>query len=110
MNGWTRFGLVVLRLVIGWHFLFEGIEKLESWHKGPTEGQPIWSAEGYLREAQGPLAWWFRQQAGDLDADAVAKLRLPTEPGKLSPELEADWKRKFDNFAGPAGIRGHFCH
>jgi uncharacterized membrane protein YphA (DoxX/SURF4 family) len=99
MNSWTRIGLILLRVTIGWHFLFEGIEKLESWNRGPAEGQPVWSAEGYLREAQGPLAWWFRQQAGDLDADALAKLTFPAEPGKLSPDLEMDWRKQFDRFA-----------
>jgi uncharacterized membrane protein YphA (DoxX/SURF4 family) len=37
---------VVLRLVIGWHFLFEGLSKFE------TDG---WTSEPYLREANGPL-------------------------------------------------------
>jgi uncharacterized membrane protein YphA (DoxX/SURF4 family) len=104
MNTWTRFGLVLLRVVIGWHFLFEGIEKLDSWYHGPREGKPVWSAEGYLREAQGPLAWWFREQAGDPDADALARLTPEalqadaTQPGALSKALETEWKDTFDRF------------
>jgi len=52
----TRFFLVMLRLAIGWHFLFEGFEKLNN---------PAWSSEAYLREASGPLANRFQELAGD---------------------------------------------
>ena len=83
MNTWTRIGLILLRVVIGWHFLFEGLEKLDSWYHGPREGKPVWSAEPYLRESQGPLAWWFREQAGDLDQEALAMLTLPEGTPRL---------------------------
>jgi uncharacterized membrane protein YphA (DoxX/SURF4 family) len=97
MNIWTRIGLVCLRLVIGWHFLFEGIEKVESWYHGPREGQPVWSSEGYLRESQGPLAWWFRGQVGDPDAEALAQL-TQDQPNQL-PAIVADkWQKQFDAF------------
>lgn len=46
---WTRFqtiALVTLRIVIGWHFLYEGLAKLTN---------PYWTAAGYLAESQG----WF---------------------------------------------------
>ncbi len=56
MGQGTRFFLVLLRLAIGWHFLVEGLDKLQS---------PTWSSEGYLREASGPLAPKFRELAGD---------------------------------------------
>ena len=44
--------LVLLRIAIGWHFLTEGLEKVESTRYGK---QPF-SAEIYLRNATGPLA------------------------------------------------------
>ncbi|MBK8088850.1 MAG: DoxX family protein [Chitinophagaceae bacterium] len=37
-----RYGLVVLRILIGWHFLYEGIIKLYN---------PLWTAKGYLLSA-----------------------------------------------------------
>src|SRR5262249_21213987 len=58
-QGWgvsTRYFLVLLRLAIGWHFLIEGLDKLNS---------ATWSSEAYLREASGPLAPVFRELAGD---------------------------------------------
>ena len=43
-----------LRLLIGWHFFYEGIVK---WYS------PDWSAFGYLRTAQGPFASLFQSLA-----------------------------------------------
>ena len=44
--------LTLLRIGIGWHFLYEGLAKLID---------SRWSAAGYLRNATGPLAAEFRQ-------------------------------------------------
>jgi thiosulfate dehydrogenase [quinone] large subunit len=56
--------LVLLRTLIGWHFLYEGYYKLvlPAWS---TSGQPLghWSAAGYLRAATGPLANVFHSLA-----------------------------------------------
>ena len=43
--------LTVLRVVIGWHFLYEGVSKLTS---------TTWSAAGYMKASRGPLAEFFR--------------------------------------------------
>jgi thiosulfate dehydrogenase [quinone] large subunit len=43
--------ITVLRVVVGWHFLYEGIAKLTS---------PSWSAAGYLKQARGPFAELFK--------------------------------------------------
>ena len=43
--------LTVLRVVIGWHFLYEGVAKLTS---------STWSAAGYMKASRGPLADLFR--------------------------------------------------
>jgi thiosulfate dehydrogenase [quinone] large subunit len=48
--------VVVLRVVIGWHFLYEGIAKLTS---------PSWSAVGYLRASRGPFAALFKSIANN---------------------------------------------
>ena len=54
MNGISRFFLILLRIAIGWHFLFEGIEKVESMRRGMTETSRPFSSAGYLNEASGP--------------------------------------------------------
>ena len=52
--------LVVLRMSIGWQLLYEGLWKIQSL------GTPNpWSAEGYLKNAQGPMRHTFRAMTGD---------------------------------------------
>ena len=48
--------LVALRMLIGWHFLYEGIAKLLN---------PYWTSAGYLQAAQGPFADAFVALAAD---------------------------------------------
>ncbi len=43
--------ITVLRVIVGWHFLYEGIAKLTS---------TTWSAAGYMRASRGPFAELFR--------------------------------------------------
>jgi len=93
MSGLTRFFLVLMRLVIGWHLLFAGIEKFRK------DG---WTSEGYLRESYGPLAPTFRRVAGDAVLDRVTLLPLSddSELGKaLPPALAAEWDAYFEQFA-----------
>jgi thiosulfate dehydrogenase [quinone] large subunit len=56
--------LLVLRTLVGWHFLYEGYFKmmLPGWSPG---GQPLpaWHAAAYLQSAGGPFQPVFRQLA-----------------------------------------------
>ena len=54
--------LVVLRTLIGWHFLYEGYYKLilPGWSSA-GERLAGWSAAGYIRAGSGPLAWLLRR-------------------------------------------------
>jgi thiosulfate dehydrogenase (quinone) large subunit len=56
--------LVLLRTLIGWHFLYEGLVKI-LWPAWSRAGVPLgrWSAAGYLRAAEGPFASLFRALA-----------------------------------------------
>jgi len=53
--------LVILRTLIGWHFLYEGYYKLmlPAWS---PDGKPLpsWTSAGYLKAASGPLARVFQ--------------------------------------------------
>jgi thiosulfate dehydrogenase (quinone) large subunit len=53
--------LIVLRTLIGWHFLYEGYFKLlqPAWSRAGVPLEPF-SASGYLRSANGPLASIFQ--------------------------------------------------
>ncbi len=63
---WTTLGacilLVVLRIAIGWQFLYEGLWKI----KAQSTARP-WTSAGYLRNARGPLRKVFRGMTGDAD-------------------------------------------
>jgi len=74
---------VLLRIAIGWHFLYEGMEKWESRHK---PGKPF-SAEVYLRNSTGPLAPYFRGLVSDVNG--LAKL----DPPRLKAAWAADAER-----------------
>lgn len=78
MNSFTKIFLVLLRLAIGWHFLVEGFEKIQSVDLvGPTTRNRPWSSAGFLRESSGTFAPFFRQQAGDPDLAAIERIRVP---------------------------------
>ena len=47
---WQLWSLVILRVAIGWHFLYEGIVKLLN---------PNWSSLGYLMDSKGLFAGIF---------------------------------------------------
>src|ERR1043166_1717259 len=84
--------LVLLRLAIGWDFLFEGIEKYRSVSTGESvaigkpwageSGKP-WTSEPYFREGTGPLAKFVRSRIGDTDDLLLA--RLTVSPGNDQP-------------------------
>ena len=56
--------LIVLRTLVGWHFLYEGYFKLwrPAWSR---DGAPLaaWSSAGYLHAASGPFASLFHHLA-----------------------------------------------
>jgi len=93
--------LVLLRLAIGWHFMFEGLNKLRS----VGTSKPF-SSEIYFREAEGPLGDFFRTRIGDPDQLALTRL-TPVEGAEkatekiadyLPPIIQAEWKAYFDAF------------
>ena len=65
LSHWPLVAITLLRVVVGWHFLYEGIAKLTS---------ASWSAAGYLRQARGPFAGLFRWLASEPNMLANADL------------------------------------
>ncbi len=68
MRSFSRIGglailmIIVLRLSIGWQFLYEGLWKVKSYQTAKP-----WSAVGYLKNSQGPFREKFREMTGDPD-------------------------------------------
>jgi thiosulfate dehydrogenase (quinone) large subunit len=48
--------ITVMRVLVGWHFLYEGISKLTS---------SSWSAAGYMRASRGPFSALFKSIANN---------------------------------------------
>ncbi len=76
----AAFFLILLRIAIGWHFLYEGWEKVES----RVNGHKPFSAEIYLRNSAGPFAPYFRSLIPD--ADGLQTL----DPATLKQNAAAD--------------------
>lgn len=73
VTGWTIVFLVLLRIVIGWHFAYEGAWKLV---------QEDWRATGYLTQSIGPLRPLF--------------LKFVEDPDGLERLTEASVNRRID--------------
>lgn len=58
-SGFQTTVLVVLRILVGWHFFYEGLAKLLN---------PYWTAAGYLAESK----WWFSGLFLNLAANPTA--------------------------------------
>lgn len=70
LGGFQITALVALRMLVGWHFLYEGVAKLTN---------PAWSSVGYLQGSQGWFSGMFRDLA--MNSGAVATVDLLNEWG-----------------------------
>ena len=65
LSRWPMIAITVLRVMVGWHFLYEGIAKMTA---------ASWSAAGYLKQARGPFAGLFKWLAAQPNLLANADL------------------------------------
>jgi uncharacterized membrane protein YphA (DoxX/SURF4 family) len=93
----TAVFLILLRLAIGWHFLFEGLNKVQSTYTGPTETvagkKAPFSSAGFFREANGPLGRVFRWGIGDANQEALARLTVQPIPADQDPATYPPYQR-----------------
>jgi uncharacterized membrane protein YphA (DoxX/SURF4 family) len=106
----AAFFLLLLRLAIGWHFLYEGYQKV--WvtdFTGATTTARPFSSAAYFRAAPGPAGQAMRQAIGDPDDEALAMLTvLPVPEGedpagfpphkRVPPGLSTAWHGLVDRF------------
>jgi uncharacterized membrane protein YphA (DoxX/SURF4 family) len=76
--------MVILRLSVGSHFLYEGVWKIK---------HPEFSAEGFLTQAKGPAAWIFCAMVPDMDG----RERLKIEKLVSAQSLIDRWKKVLDD-------------
>lgn len=92
--------LVLLRLVIGWHFWIEGTKKVEyDRHESQLRLSPSFSAEGFLTQAKGPLAELFHAQAPDDHgyATLLATPRQNVQPTADELAQRAKWQSEYNS-------------
>ena len=83
LGGCAIIFIVILRLSIGWQFLYEGLWKCDS-----MQSSRPWTAAGYLKNAQGPFRDTFRDMTGD-----------PNELNWLDHDhMEAKWDAWYKRF------------
>jgi uncharacterized membrane protein YphA (DoxX/SURF4 family) len=81
--------LVLLRLTIGWHFLYQGLAKLED---------PAFSSAGFLGQAKGPLGDRYRELIEDWDG---RKAFDPENREKFSARID-EYLKAFQDFYKPS--------
>ncbi len=108
ISTWAAILLVVLRLVIGWHFFVEGFLKVKSRWVGPSEISKPFSSEGYFREATGPFGPYVRLMVANPDAivESFKEIQVPAKgvalpvgvkaPGKVHEEW-TELVNRYDN-------------
>jgi uncharacterized membrane protein YphA (DoxX/SURF4 family) len=118
-DGWRLSGIavalvVLLRMAIGWQFLYEGLWKLNTL----SSAKP-WTSAGYLRAARGPLRGVYRGMTGDpddlhwLDYDRVAA-EFDSYRDRFEahyPDLKEDQKAQLDKMLdGPPQFEVRLDH
>jgi uncharacterized membrane protein YphA (DoxX/SURF4 family) len=96
INGLACFFLVALRLAIGWHFLVEGVHKIETHREGQTATNTPWTGAGFFKEGIGPAAPYFREYLRLDDRDALARLRADNRV--LPAPVNSEWDDYFNRF------------
>lgn len=106
--------VVILRMAIGCHFLYEGL-----WKTDPSNG---FSAKGFLGVAKGPTAELYYKMLPDLTgverlqmAEAIegkmvdGKFEAGRSLGWTLPVFEAAWYKYYNEFLGKYGLEREEC-
>jgi uncharacterized membrane protein YphA (DoxX/SURF4 family) len=103
LSGFAVLALVLLRLVIGWHFFREGAEKVV-YEPRNKQLRMTFSSEGFLTNTKGPLTALYRANAPDdhgwrelLAAPRKNKPAMESAPySEWAERIEADWRKLVD--------------
>jgi uncharacterized membrane protein YphA (DoxX/SURF4 family) len=112
---WGALFLILLRTAIGWHFLYEGLVKIQSVpaHRDSVPGRLLmtvfppppeklketpFSAEGYLRNATGPLAPTFRGMIPDVNSLSKIQTDESGRPMRLKETWNALLQRTAEHY------------
>lgn len=108
LGGFAVFALVVLRLVVGWHFFGEGAKKLQYDSEDKRFHLAFSADKELLDKAKGPLApWYFAFVPAEHDWRKL--LATPRENNKPTPEQIADrskWQHEYNDRRVAAAKKG----
>jgi uncharacterized membrane protein YphA (DoxX/SURF4 family) len=107
VTGATIVLLVLLRVSIGWQFLYEGL-----WKWDTMDSPKPWTSAGFLKNAQGPFRGVYRNMTGDpddlgwLDYETVAARWSNWKQGFVGHyELDGRQKARLNNMVdGPSSF------
>jgi uncharacterized membrane protein YphA (DoxX/SURF4 family) len=101
------FALVLLRLVVGWHFFREGTDKIVH---DPHDGElrMSFSASGFLTGAKGPLADWYHANAPNDHGwrNLLATPRQNVPPTEAQAAEHAKWQADYERRRADAQAKG----
>lgn len=83
VTGWTILFFVLLRVAIGWHFLYEGVWKIKS---------GTFSATPYLYGSVGPLRPYFRAMIDD--ADGFKRMGVERDSTGAITKISPDYQKQ----------------
>jgi uncharacterized membrane protein YphA (DoxX/SURF4 family) len=107
LGGFAVLALVLLRLVIGWHFFGEGTKKLQYDHQAKWF-RMAFSADDFLNVAKGPLADMYHAYM-PAEHEWRKLLATPLENTRETPEQAAErtkWEREYSQRRAAAEKKG----
>ncbi|MCC7475696.1 MAG: DoxX family protein [Pirellulales bacterium] len=107
LGGFAVFAIVLLRLVIGWHFFGEGAKKLE-YDRHAGQFRMVFSADEFFAQAKGPLAPVFLGYTPS-GHEWRALLASPREHVPPTPEQAAEsakWVKEYARRRSDAEKKG----
>ena len=105
------FFLLALRLAIGWHFLFEGMNKIQSHIVGVTETSKPFTSAPYFLEGEGPVAEFMRKSfLDDPEAKLYDLVRPVGDPQTVGDLLGADFQATLKAEFGKPGAAANLAH
>jgi uncharacterized membrane protein YphA (DoxX/SURF4 family) len=87
--------LVVLRLALGCHFLYEGLWKISPFDRFSTSHHEAFTAEPFLTQARGPMAGLFYAMLPDIDGRQRLQVVVDAQ-GKTSIDAGPITQRMYD--------------
>ena len=105
------FFLLALRLAIGWHFLFEGMNKVQSHIVGVAETSKPFSSAPYFEAGEGPVAEYMRKTYLDDPEAKLYDLVRPTgDPKTVGDLLGSDFEATLKAEIAKPGAAANLAH